>query len=163
MKRKILALTLILVGVPLLAWGLVRFGYKANLTGSAVVPPIKTEATGSALFDFSKDLKSLNFKLWVKDLSNVTAAYIHLGAVGKEGPPVVALYPFGPSPQVKEGKFSGLLAEGVITAANLEGPLKGKPPSALGEEALSGNAYIKVNTKQHPEGELRGQIVRRPS
>jgi hypothetical protein len=56
-----------------------------------------------------------------------------------------------------------LVAKGIITAANLEGPLKGKPLDALGQEVLLGNAYIQVNTKQHPEGELRGQMVRRPS
>jgi hypothetical protein len=163
MKRKILALTLMMVAIPLLAWALVRIGYKAQLTGSAVVPPVKTEAQGSASFDFIKDFNSLNFKLSVQNLSNVTAAHIHLGAVGKEGPPVVTLYPFGKSPPVKEGIFSGLLAEGVITAANLEGPLKGKSPSALSKEILGGNAYIKIHTKQNPDGELRGQIVRRPS
>ncbi len=156
-------MTLMLVAIPLLAWGLVRFGYKAILTGSAVVPPVTTEATGSALFDYSKDGKSLHFSLGVQNLSNATAAHIHLGAVGKEGPPVVTLYPFPPSSQVKEGKFSGLLAEGVITAANLEGPLKGKPLSDLGEEILTGNAYIMIHTNQHPNGELRGQILRRPS
>jgi hypothetical protein len=76
---------------------------------------------------------------------------------------VVTLYPFGGSPPVKGGKFSGILSQGVISAANLEGPLKGKPLSALLKEIQDGNAYVKIHTKQHPDGELRGQIVRRPT
>ncbi len=163
MKTKILALTLVLVVIPILAFGLVKFGYKAMLSGDAVVPPVKTDAKGDALFDFGKDFKALHFSLRVQNLRDVTAAHIHLGAVGKSGPPVVTLYPFGSAPPVKEGQFSGRLAEGVITAANLEGPMKGKTLTNLGEEMLSGNAYIMVHTKAHPEGELRGQIVRRPS
>lgn len=163
MKRKILALTLMLVAVPLVVWGVARFGFKAQLSGGELSPAVKTEASGGALFDFSQDGKSLHFNLSVKNLGNATAAHIHLGAKGKEGPPVATLYPFGTSPPVKESKFSGILAQGVITAANLEGPLKGKPLSALLKEIQDGNAYVKVHTKQHPDGELRGQIARRPT
>jgi hypothetical protein len=163
MKRKILALTLILAAVSLTAWGAARVGYRAQLSGAEVAPPVKTEATGGALFDFSPDVKSLHFTLSVKNLVDITAAHIHLGAKGKEGPVVATLYPLGGSPPVKAGKFSGNLAKGVITAANLEGPLKGKPLSDLLQEIQSGNAYVKVHTKPHPGGELRGQIVRRPT
>jgi hypothetical protein len=51
----------------------------------------------------------------------------------------------------------------MITAANLEGSLKGKPLGDLLREIQSGNAYIQVRTKQHPHGEMRGQITRRPT
>jgi hypothetical protein len=51
----------------------------------------------------------------------------------------------------------------VITATDLEGPLKGKPLSGLMKEIRTGNAYIKILTKQHPGGELRGGITRRPT
>ena len=162
MKSKILALTLILLAVPLLAWG-ERYAFSAYLNGSAVVPPVKTEAIGGARFDFTPDGKSMRFNLSLQKLSNATAVHIHLGAAGKEGPPVVTLYPFGPSPLVQEGKSPGIQARGMITAANLEGSLKGKPLSDLLKEIQSGNAYVQVHTKQHPNGELRGQITRRPT
>ena len=171
MKRKILALTLIFAVVPLLAWGAIRVGFKANLTGSEVVPPVKTEATGSALLDLMQKGRSdfeqggmlLHISISVQNLTDATAAHIHLGIIGKEGPRVVTIFPFDPSMPGKEGKFSGKLAEGMITEANLEGPLKGKPLGELIKEIQSGNTYIKVHTKQNPDGELRGQIVRRPS
>ena len=162
MKGKILALTLILLAVPLLAWG-ERYAFSAYLNGSAVVPPVKTEAIGGARFDFTPDGKSMRFNLSAQKLGNATAVHIHLGAAGKEGPPVVTLYPFGPSQQVQEGKLPGILARGMITAANLEGSLKGKPLSDLLKEIQSGNAYVQVHTKPYPNGELRGQLTRRPT
>jgi hypothetical protein len=163
MKSKILALTLLVAAVSLSAWAAARVGYKASLSGAEMVPAVKTGAAGGALFDFSPEGKSLHFNLSVKNLADVTAAHIHLGARGKEGPVVAILYPLGGSPPLKAGKFSGILAKGVITAANLEGPLKGKPLSDLEKEIKFGNAYVMVHTKTHPQGELRGQIVRRPT
>jgi hypothetical protein len=162
MKGKILALTLMLLAVPLLAWG-ERYAFSAYLNGNAMVPPVKTEATAGARFDFTPDGKSMRFNLSLQKLNNATTIQIHLGAAGKEGPPVVTLYSFGPSSQLQEGKLPGIQARGMITAANLEGSLKGKPLSDLLKEIQSGNAYVQVRTKQHPDGELRGQITRRPT
>jgi hypothetical protein len=163
MRRIILAFTLILAAVPLVVWGQARVGFKAQLSGAEVVPQVKTEARGGVLFDFSPDGKSLHFKLSVENLADATAAQIHLGSLGKEGPVVATLYPSGGSPPVKAGSFSGILAQGVLTAANLEGPLKGRPLSDLLKEIQTGNTYIELQTKQHPNGEVRGQIVRRPA
>jgi hypothetical protein len=162
MRSKILSLTLILLAVPLLAWG-ERYAFSAFLNGTAVVPPVKTEAFCGARFDFTPDGKSMRFRLSVQKLINPKAAHIYLGAAGKEGPAVVTLYPFDPAPRMKEGNVAGILALGVITAANLEGPLKGKPLSDLIKEIQSGNAYVQIQTAQHPQGELRGQIARRPT
>jgi hypothetical protein len=163
MRRKILTLTLIFVAVPLLAWGVARVGFKAQLGGAEVVPAVKTAAMGGALFDFSPEGTSLHFRLSVENLADATEAHIHLGAPGKEGPVVATLYPFGGTQPVKAGAFSGILAQGVLTAANLQGPLKGKTLSDLLKEMQEGNAYVKVHTKQHLDGEVRGQIVRRPA
>jgi len=160
MKNKIFVLGLMLVAVPLLAWG-ARAGYTAYLTGSMVMPSVKTEATGGALFELSPDGKALHFYISVQNLSNATAVHVYIGTAGQEGQPVSTLYPSGPAPQVKEGKFSGILARGIITADNLEGPLKGKPLSDLVKEIQGGNAYVQVLTKLHPAGELRGQIAKR--
>jgi hypothetical protein len=162
MKSKILALTLILLAVPLLAWG-ERNAFSAYLNGSAMVPPVKSEAIGGARFDFTPDGKSMHFILSLQKLSNATAVHIYLGAAGKEGPSVVTLYPFGPSQPTQASKMPAIQARGMITAANLEGALKGKPLGDLLREIQSGNAYVQVRTKQHPNGEMRGQITRRPT
>ncbi|HZE20495.1 MAG TPA: CHRD domain-containing protein, partial [Desulfobaccales bacterium] len=74
------------------------------------------------------------------------------------GPVAVWLYPSQPFPELKLGKFSGVLAEGTITARNLAGPLKGKSLSALLKDIKSNRAYVNVHTREHPEGALRGEI-----
>lgn len=128
--------------------------FKAKLSGDEVVPPVKTMAKGEAVFQLGKDGNELTYKLTVADIENITAAHIHDGKVGKNGPPIVSLYA-GPK---KEGKFSGTLSEGTITAKDLMGQLKGKLFSHLIQMIEDGHAYVNVHSETHPDGEIRGQI-----
>jgi hypothetical protein len=159
MKKTVLFLAILLVAVPLGSWGAAaKTSFTAYLAGDQEVPPVKTTATGNATFELGKDGKNLKYQLMVTDLKNLTMAHIHQGAKGKNGPVVVWLYPKQAKPALKKGEFTGVLAAGTITAANLAGPLKGKPLSALVQEMKSGGVYVNVHTKKHPEGEIRGQI-----
>jgi hypothetical protein len=88
----------------------------------------------------------------------VLMAHIHIGPAGVNGPVVVWLYPEGPPPQLIEGRFDGILAEGVITEADLVGMLAGMTMDDLVAEMLAGNTYVNVHTTQFPGGEIRGQI-----
>ncbi|MDA8324911.1 MAG: CHRD domain-containing protein [Nitrospiraceae bacterium] len=128
--------------------------FKAMLAGSEEAPPVTTAATGEATFSTIERGKVLNYMLHVKDIKDVTSAHIHLGGPGKSGPPVVVLFN-GPE---KKGEFTGMLADGRITAKMLIGPLEGKTLTALIHEIRTGNAYVNVHTKQNPGGEIRGQI-----
>ena len=128
--------------------------FKATLGGSDVVPPAKPMAKGEAAFQLGKDGTELSYKVTVFDIENVTAAHIHQGAKGKNGPPVALIDVKGK----KEGKFSGTLAEGTITAKELMSSLKGKTVKDLVKEIEAGNAYVNVHTKAFPDGELRGQL-----
>ena len=128
--------------------------FKAKLLGGEVVPPVKTAAKGEAIFQLSKEGNELTYKLTVSDIDNVTVAHIHDGKYGKNGPPIVSLYT-GPK---KEGKFSGTLSEGKITARDLMGQLKGKLFSHFIEMIEDGHAYVNVHTDKYPGGEIRGQI-----
>ncbi len=129
-------------------------GFRAKLSGRDVVPVVKTKAKGDTEFKLSKDGKSLSYKLTVKDIENVTAAHIHKGKKGENGPPVAGLFA-GPK---KEGKFSGVLAEGTITEKELLGELQGKPLDELLKLIKAGELYVNVHTDAHPDGEIRGQI-----
>ncbi len=129
-------------------------GFRAKLSGRDVVPSVKTKAKGETDFKLSKDGKELNYKLTVKDIENVTAAHIHKGKKGQNGPPLAGLFA-GPK---KEGKFSGVLAEGTITEKDLLGELQGKPLDELVKLIKSGDLYVNVHTDAHPDGEIRGQI-----
>ncbi|MFZ0736624.1 MAG: CHRD domain-containing protein [Candidatus Acidiferrales bacterium] len=132
--------------------------FEAKLSGKESVPAVDTPAHGEATLQLSKDGTRLSYTLSVTDIENVSMAHIHQGPAGQEGPVVVWLYPSKPPALVKKGKFSGVLARGTITAANLTGPLKGKTLADLVEEIKAGTAYINVHTVAHPAGEIRGQI-----
>jgi CHRD domain len=128
--------------------------FHAKLSGHGEKPAVTTKAKGEAVFKLSKDGKELSFKLTVKDMENVTAAHIHQGKKGENGPVVVGLFA-GPK---KEGKFSGVLAEGTIMEKDLKGDLQGKSLDALLQLIKSGGAYVNVHTDAHPDGEIRGQV-----
>jgi len=140
--------------------------YSAQLTGHEESPPRETNATGHATFQLSKDGLSLTYKIVVANIENVTAAHIHLGARGMNGPVVATLYgPVSPG----GGRKSGVLAEGTITSAVLTGDLAGHPLADLVMAMNAGNTYVNVHTDDgagapgtrsgdFPDGEIRGQI-----
>ncbi len=132
--------------------------FSAKLSGKDSVPAVDTSARGEATFQLSADGKRLSYTLSVTDIENASMAHIHMGTAGQEGPVVVWLYPSKPPAVVKDGKFSGVLARGTITAANLAGPLQGKTVADLVEQIRAGKAYVNVHTVKHPGGEIRGQI-----
>lgn len=129
-------------------------GFHAKLTGNDEVPSVKTKAKGDVNFKLSSDGKVLTYKLHVKNIENPTAAHIHRGMKGKSGPPVANLFT-GPK---KEGKFSGDLAVGTITAKDLSGDLMGKSLNDLVLLIKEGDTYVNVHTDANPDGEIRGQI-----
>ncbi len=91
---------------------------------------------------------------------NVTMAHIHVSAAaGQSGDIAVWLYPAKPPMVLKEGTFSGVLAQGTITASNLEGPLANGSISDLVDRIRKGLAYVNVHTSQYPGGEIQGTIV----
>jgi len=128
--------------------------FKAKLTGKDEVPSVKTKAEGDVKFKLSMDGKQLTYKLVVKNIENPTAAHIHRGMKGKNGPPLANLFT-GPK---KKGKFSGVLSEGTITAQDLSGDLMGKSLGDLEQLIKSGETYVNVHTDAKPDGEIRGQI-----
>lgn len=128
----------------------------AKLTGREEVPPVCTDAFGIAQFRFNSDFTRLPFKLVVHDIEQVTAAHIHLGRRGENGPVVVFL--FGP---VTRGiSVNRGVVTGIITESDLVGPLQGMSLLELAREMDTGNTYVNVHTEKHPAGEIRGQIKR---
>jgi hypothetical protein len=132
--------------------------FRTHMTGAEEVPPVETQAQGQTIFQLSKDGTELHYKLIVANIENVHMAHIHLAPAGANGPVVAWLYPSAPPPAPIEGRFSGVLAEGTITAADLVGPLAGHSLSDLVDEIQAGNTYVNVHTLQNPAGEVRGQI-----
>ena len=130
--------------------------FTAALSGSNEVPAVASAGSGFASATVSEDETTLDYRLYVNDLADVTMAHIHIGAAGTNGP--VAAFLFGPE---DPGVIAdGLIAEGTITEADLvatAGVFDGTMAQLL-QLVRSGDAYVNVHTETNPSGEIRGQL-----
>lgn len=138
--------------------GAVSHQFIAPMSGDQEVPAADTRARGQATFTLSSDGSELSYRLVVANLHNVTMAHIHRAPAGENGPVVAWLYPSGPPPQLIEGRSSGVLATGTLTADNLVGQLAGGTLEDLVALMRAGETYVNVHTTAYPGGEIRGQI-----
>lgn len=157
---------LVLASVPLHAE---EQRFTANLSGAAQLPdPTPSKATGECVLVVQDGGKKISYTLTVKDLSNPVSSELHLGGKSMNGPGVVKLFPVHGA-TAKKGPFSGVLAEGTFTAADLRGSMQGSSLSDLIDEMKAGNAYVNVHTNDGVDppdsgpgdyrlGEIRGQI-----
>ena len=160
-KPKILVMAL--VGLSLVSFSLVHVNlafaqtaqteaFGAMLSGGEV-PPVDTTATGVASFTLEGG-ESIKYDVNVTGIDKVTAAHIHNAPKGENGEVIVTLFK-ADSPT---GQISGSLANGSITASNLEGQMHGAPFRDLIKALEIGETYVNVHTEKNPNGEIRGQI-----
>ena len=129
-------------------------GFNVQLSGSDEVPPVDTKATGAAEFK-APHFDNMGYSVNVSNIDKVTAAHIHSGKIGENGPIVVTLFKTeSPSSE----SMNGILTSGNITNADLEGPMAGKTLVDLNKAMELGETYVNVHTEEHPNGEIRGQI-----
>ena len=129
----------------------------AYLSGDNEAPPAETAAQGRILFQLSEDGNELHYKLTVANVAKVTAAHIYLAPEGETGRVIASLFDLKEIPRI--GSFNGEVAEGVITAGTLVGPLVGSSLSELLREIGEGYTYVNVLTEEHPQGYIRGRIA----
>jgi len=109
--------------------------FVATLTGANSVPANGSTATGTGLFVFDVGTSTLTY--YVKHtIANVTAAHIHEGAAGTNGPVII---PFTLTGQTASG--SAVLTAGQTT------------------ELFAGSLYTNVHSPAFPAGEIRGQLL----
>jgi CHRD domain len=129
-------------------------GFNVELSGNEEVPPVQTDATGSTELT-APHFENIGYSVNVSNIDKVTAAHIHSGKQGENGPILVTLFKADtPSSE----PISGNLASGNITNANLEGPMAGKTVMDLTKSMELGETYVNVHSEEHPNGEIRGQI-----
>ena len=112
-------------------------GSKVTLSGAEVVPPVNTSASGGGTITV-KDDHSVSGSVTTKGLSG-TAAHIHVGARGQNGPVIVPL-----------AKGADGNTWSVAGGAKLS--------DAQYQAYRAGNLYVNVHTAAHKGGEIRGQI-----
>jgi hypothetical protein len=126
--------------------------FAASLSGENADPPVETDATGSAMFEAPN--ATVSYRIEVQNLEGATAAHIHIGDEGAEGPAVVNLFTDASGRDVA----NGVLAEGTISADDLV-PGTSLDVEQVGALLASGEAYLDIHTLEHQDGELRGQIA----
>ena len=125
-----------------------------TLTGAEEVPPVTTTGTGT--FRATSTSSTLSYTLSASGLSsNVTAAHIHSGAKGVNGPIVANLV-------TATTGTNSVNVSGTITAASLVGPMAGNP-TAFMDALRAGTLYVNVHTTTNPGGEVRAQFLPPPS
>ena len=121
-----------------------------------------SDAYGIVYLFYDPYYEDLSYEVYLEGLSyldgdDVEIIQIHLGMEGENGPTVLSFC------NEKKGKGHcregpGLSSEGYLNEKDLKGPLKGSSLNELIELIESGETYVYVSSRDHPEGELRGQI-----
>ena len=108
---------------------------KLTLSGANEVPPVKTSASGSGTITVGDD-GAVSGSVSATGVAG-TAAHIHEGAAGANGPVIVPLTKDGDSYKVPDGAK--------LTPAQLA-------------SFKAGNLYVNVHSAANPSGEIRGQM-----
>ena len=108
---------------------------KVSLSGANEVPPVTTSATGDGTITVADD-GAVSGSVTTKGIQG-TAAHIHAGAAGKNGPVVV--------PFTKEGDTYKAAAGAKLNPDQLKA-------------FKAGELYFNVHSAANPNGEIRGQL-----
>ena len=137
-----------------------------QLSGAQEFPPRETDAQGRLLLQAGKDGSSLDYRLIVEKISNVTAAHIHCAPAGVNGPVGVTLFSGGTP---GSGRFDGVLSAGTVTAPDAGNGCGWDSIEEVLAAMATGNTYVNVHTNDgvaptntgpgdYPGGEIRGQL-----
>lgn len=111
-----------------------------SLDGAAEVPPVVSSAKATGQFTVLPD-RSLSGSIKISGMVP-TMAHIHEAAVGKNGPPIITLNKF------PDDTYA------VPAGARLS--------EAQYKSYATGNLYVNVHSAQHPDGEIRAQLLGKP-
>lgn len=115
--------------------------YRATLTGAQEVGGGDPDGAGRAEISISDEFGQVCWDLnGISGIDTITAAHIHFGARGTNGPPVFTLR------QANEGGWKGCTDGSEWTQNRLEGN-----PEMF---------YVNVHTQAYPNGAIRGQLSR---
>ena len=131
--------------------GNVNFTSRLSPEQEVQADPVDSGAAGNATL-ISRNAQELEIVVPFNNLSGpLTAAHLHLGQEGTNGPIVLDM-----AGGIRNGnvRFTAV-------AGDLSGPLAGQDLLALINELAAGNVYINLHTAEFPGGELRGQVALR--
>jgi hypothetical protein len=113
--------------------------FQAQMSGASEVPPADPDGAGMARISINDDSNRICTDLEVRMIGDVTAAHIHRGAAGVNGPPVVTLDP----PDDNDSDDCDTADDALIDEIRAN-------PAAF---------YVNVHTTDYPAGAIRGQVA----
>lgn len=132
--------------------------FVADLSGKSMIPPIDTNAKGSAKFHINPN-GTLSYEINATNINGVIGAHIGLNN-GTELADLINPYASVNHQSVyPTGQVSGTLSSGVLTGDKLLGPLFSKSISDLVNLMKSKSVYVTIRTTQHQHGEIQGQLT----
>ena len=120
-----------------------RVRLSANLDGVSEVPPVESPATATATVWFDKETGAVSWDVYWSGLSGpLTAAHFH-----------------GPASKTNRADVQVDLG-----GNGFHSPFRGSATlnDEQAEQLLAGKWYINLHTAAHPDGEIRGQVLRQP-
>jgi CHRD domain len=115
--------------------------FTVALSGAQQVPPVASPGSGTANLTWDPATRVVTWSITYSGLSSdATMAHFHRGAMGKNGPVVIWLSTKGNPPS------SPITGTATLT-----------PTQAV--HFAAGDWYINLHSKDHPAGEIRGQVV----
>lgn len=129
--------------------------YDAPLSGQNEVPPVQSSATGLA--EFTPPVNdTIKYRINITGISGATGAHIYSGQTGENGEVIADLL----TDTSKNNDVSyGMTIRGNLSDSSLKGPMEGQTLEDLVASMDSGETYVNIHTTQHPDGEIRGQII----
>jgi hypothetical protein len=113
--------------------------YNASLTGAQEVGGGDPDGSAKAEISVAKNLDRVCYDIRdIRNIGPITAAHIHEGAMGQDGPPVITLT------KAPEGGFKGCVG----APEWLQDAMK----------ANFSNYYVNIHTVDYPKGAIRGQL-----
>ena len=132
--------------------------FVADLSGKSMIPPIDTNAKGSAKFHINPN-GTLSYEINATNINGVIGAHIGLNN-GTELADLINPYASVNHQSVyPTGQVSGTLSSGVLTGDKLLGSLFSKSISDLVNLMKSKFVYVIIRTTQHQHGEIQGQLT----
>ncbi len=114
--------------------------YRTSLSGSNEVGGGDPDGYGRAAITVSDEFEQICWDLdQIRGIGPITAAHIHHGAAGTNGPPVFTLH------RSDEGRYQGCASGSEWTQHRIEGN-----PDMF---------YVNVHTAEYPAGAIRGQLT----
>jgi len=110
----------------------------AQMSGAMEVPPADPDGTGMARITINDATNRVCTDIEVRNIGTVTAAHIHRGAPGVNGPPVITLDP----PDDNDSDDCDTVDDGLVDEIR-------RNPAAF---------YVNVHTTDYPDGAVRGQV-----